>query len=144
MINARKLGERDFNIFSVLFNKWLFIAVYALMWIVQFATIQYGGRPLRTVPLSMDQTLICPGIGSFSIVWGFLVKLIPGSWFDWVRMPEHEMDDKEEEKSIQANLRRSIRQSRASRTSNSRRSNQQVTGGANNSYSLNNNHMGKM
>jgi hypothetical protein len=34
MINARKLGEREFNIFRGFFNNWLFIAVYSLMWIV--------------------------------------------------------------------------------------------------------------
>lgn len=41
--------------------------------------------------------MICLAIGAFSLVWGFVIKLIPGSWFDWVRMPEHEMDDKEEQ-----------------------------------------------
>ena len=34
MINARKLGEREFNIFSGFFNNWMFLAVYALMWVV--------------------------------------------------------------------------------------------------------------
>ncbi len=34
MINARKLGEREFNILKDLFNNWLFIAVYVLMWVV--------------------------------------------------------------------------------------------------------------
>ena len=54
MINARKLGERDFNIFSGFFNNWMFLAVYALMWVVQIASVQYGGRPLRTVPLTLE------------------------------------------------------------------------------------------
>lgn len=34
MINARKLGERQFNIFAGFFNNWLFIVIYALMWCV--------------------------------------------------------------------------------------------------------------
>ena len=120
MINARKLGERDFNIFANLFNNWMFIAIYVLMWAVQLASVQWGGRPLRTVPLSTEQNLICLGIGAFSIVWGALIKFIPGSWFDWVRMPEHEMDDKEEQQTLTANLRKSFRQSRASRHSSTR------------------------
>lgn len=149
MINARKLGERQFNIFADLFNNWMFIAIYIIMWIVQFASVQYGGRPLRTVPLSMDQTAVCLAIGSFSLVWGFLIKFIPGAWFDWVRMPEHEMEDKEETTSMVATLKRSMRQSRASRNS-SRRSNgnggngQQAAAGATNQYSLNNNNSGKL
>ena len=34
MINARKLGERDFNVFKGFFNNGLFIAVYIFMWII--------------------------------------------------------------------------------------------------------------
>ena len=118
MINARKLGERQFNIFAGFFNNWMFLAVYALMWGVQFASVQYGGRPLRTVPLSSTQNLICVGIGAFSLIWGAIIKLLPGAWFEWIKMPEHEMDDKEEEQALTANLRKSFRQSRASRASN--------------------------
>ena len=114
MINARKLGERELNVFNGFFNNWLFIGVYALMWIVQVLSVQYGGRPLRTVPLDFTQNIICVAIGAFSLIWALVVKLIPGSWFAWVKMQEHEMDDKEEEQSITANLRKSFRQSRAS------------------------------
>jgi len=64
---------------------------------------------MRTVPLTLEQNLISLGIGGITLVWALLVKLIPGSWFDWVRLPEHEMDDKEEETSITANLRKSFR-----------------------------------
>ena len=96
----------------------------------------------------MDQTAVCLAIGSFSLVWGFLIKFIPGAWFDWVRMPEHEMEDKEETTSMVATLKRSMRQSRASRNS-SRRSNsngQQAAASATNQYSINNinNNSGKL
>jgi len=39
MINARKLGEREFNVFAGFFNNWLFLVIYVLMWIVQVLTI---------------------------------------------------------------------------------------------------------
>ena len=39
MINARKLGERELNVFSGFFNNWLFICVYALMWVVQVLSV---------------------------------------------------------------------------------------------------------
>ena len=108
-INARKLGEREFNVFSNFFNNWMFLCVYALMWVIQIGSIEYGGRPLRTVPLSTEQNLICAGIGAFSLIWGVIIKFIPGAWFNWVKMPEHEMDDKEEEQTLTANLRKSFR-----------------------------------
>jgi len=120
MVNARKLGERQFNVFAGFFNNGLFLAVYVVMWLVQLASVQFGGRPLRTVPLSLEQSLACVAIGSLSLFWALFVKLVPGAWFNWVRMPEHEMDDKEEEMTLTANLRKSFRQSHRSRTSNSR------------------------
>ena len=109
MINARKLGEKQFNVFADFLNNWMFIAIYGLMWCVQILSVQFGGRPLRTVPLSLEQNLICIGIGALSLIWALFVKLIPGAWFDWVRMPEYEMDDKEEETALTANLRKSFR-----------------------------------
>merc|ERR1711990_986660 len=112
-----------FNIFNGLFNNWLFIVVYLIMWAVQVASVQWGGRPLRTVPLDASEYGVCLAIGAFTLVWGAIIKLIPGSWFDWVRMPEHEMDDKEESQTLTATFRKSFRQSRASRASTSRRSN---------------------
>ena len=39
IINARKLGERQFNVFEGFFNNWLFIAIFVAMWVVQFITI---------------------------------------------------------------------------------------------------------
>jgi len=39
MINARKLGERQFNVFAGFLNNWLFIAVYVLMWCVQVLSV---------------------------------------------------------------------------------------------------------
>jgi len=100
----------------------MFLAIYVLMWVIQLGSVEYGGRPLRTVPLDSTQNLMCVGIGAFSLVWGFLIKFIPGSWFDWVKMPEHEMDDKEEEQTLTANLRKSFRQSRISKGASSRQS----------------------
>ena len=124
MINARHLGERDYNVFRGFCSNWMFIAVYVLMWVVQLCAVQFGGRPLRTVPLDTQTNLICVALGSVSLLWGFIIKVIlPASCFTWMRMQEHEMSDKEEEQSLQANLRRSFRNSRAS---SSRRSNRQA------------------
>ena len=39
MINARKLGERQFNIFADLFNNWLFLFIYAFMWVIQLGSV---------------------------------------------------------------------------------------------------------
>ena len=39
--------------------------------------VQFGGRALRTQPLSMKQHLICMAIGAISLILGYIVKCLP-------------------------------------------------------------------
>ena len=48
------------------------------IFICQLFIIQFGGRALKLVPLTMNQHLICIIIGALSLVNGVLIKkLIP-------------------------------------------------------------------
>jgi Ca2+ transporting ATPase len=81
-INARKLGDKEYNVFAGFFNNLLFLAIILVTIAVQCALVQYGGIPVRTCPLTMNQHLMCIGIGMYSIIHGFFVKaLLPASWF---------------------------------------------------------------
>ena len=51
-INARKLGEREFNVFKGFFNNWLFQFVIVLTLIVQVVLVEFGGRPVRCTTLT--------------------------------------------------------------------------------------------
>ena len=53
-INSRKLGEREFNVFSGFFNNWLFLLIIACTMAVQCVLVQYGGISVRTTPLSWE------------------------------------------------------------------------------------------
>jgi P-type Ca2+ transporter type 2B len=111
-INARKLGAMDLNVFKGFFNNGLFIFIVALTFVVQIAMTQFGGQAVRTVPLTLGQNGICLAIGSLSLIWGVIIKLLlPPSWFASLSMNENEMTDKEESDTINAQLRRSFRQS---------------------------------
>lgn len=84
------------------------------------AIVQYGGMATRTVPLTLNENLICLAVGAFSLVWGIIVKLIlPVSCFKRLAMNEKEMTDAEEKESFNAVLRRSFRQSTLSRSQRS-------------------------
>ena len=81
-INARKLGVKEFNVFSGFFNNPLFLLILVGTMVVQYFLVQYGGPPVRTVPLSQDQHLICIAIGAGSLIWGVIVKLfLPATLF---------------------------------------------------------------
>ena len=50
---------------------------------------QFGGQAVRTVPLTWGQNGVCLAIGSFSLVWGVIIKLLlPPSWFASLSMNE--------------------------------------------------------
>jgi hypothetical protein len=39
--------------------------------------VTFGGRAVRTHPLSLQQHSYCLGISAMTLVWGFIVKLLP-------------------------------------------------------------------
>lgn len=72
--------------------------------------VQYGGRPLRATPLKHYEQAICFAIGSFTLIWGVVIKLIlPSSLFEWLSIDEQEMNDKEEAQGFVAGVRKSFR-----------------------------------
>ena len=109
--NARKLGEREFNICASICNNAWFIAITILTFVIQYVMVQYGGRPLRATPLDHRDQLACLALGSFSLIWGAIIKLVPASIFNCLSMDEKEMSDKEEAQSFVAGVRKSFRQS---------------------------------
>lgn len=111
-INARKLGPYDYNVFSGFFSNGLFVGVIIGTVIVQCVLVQYGGVPVRTTPLSLNEHAICVGVGLLSLVNAVLVKaLLPVSWFSKLQMKEEAMSDEEEKNAFTTSFRKSFRQS---------------------------------
>lgn len=106
-INSRKLGEKEFNVFAGFFNNWLFISITILTVVVQIALVQYGGFPVRCVPLTGTQHGICIGIGALSLFVGIAVKFIPSRIFKFMRINQKE-DDDAIEKGVVNSLRKSV------------------------------------
>lgn len=81
LLNMRKLGEREFNIFANLCNNAMFFVIFLIAFGLQMVLIEFGGHAVKTYPLDLNQNLICIGIGATSLVSGVLMRLFPGSWF---------------------------------------------------------------
>ena len=74
--------------------------------------MQYGGVPLRTVPLTPTQHLLCLCIGLFSFIQGVLVKaFLPADWFTWLHLKDEEMTEEESKQSLVTSFRKSFRES---------------------------------
>lgn len=112
IINARKLGEKEYNVFSNFFNNSKFIFIFLFIVGMQIWLCQSGGMIMRTSGLNMNQHLACIGVGAFGLIWGVLIKaLMPARWFDSLSINEEEMEEEHAEHTFTASLRKSFRES---------------------------------
>jgi hypothetical protein len=74
--NARKLKKTDINVFSEIGDNYIFIIIVIGIFVCQLFIVEFGGRAMKLVPLTMYQHLICICIGSLSLVWGVLIKTV--------------------------------------------------------------------
>lgn len=100
-INARKLGEREFNVFAGFFNNLLFLAIILATVAIQIAMVEFGGAALRTYTLTMEEHIICISIGMFTLIWGILIKLVlPVKWFTWIKIRDEATSAEEAENNL--------------------------------------------
>jgi hypothetical protein len=81
MINCRKIGKKDFNVFESMFHNWYFLFLFFLIGGVQFFGTQYFPFIFRTVPLDRTEWGSCIVVGSTVLLWGAFLKLIPDRYF---------------------------------------------------------------
>lgn len=81
MINCRKIGKRDFNVFESIFHNFYFIFFFSAIGGIQFFGTQYFSAIFRTVPMSRTEWGSCIVIGSTNLVFGALLKVLPEKWF---------------------------------------------------------------
>jgi magnesium-transporting ATPase (P-type) len=76
-INARKLQKDELNVFTGILGNWLYILIQSIIICGQIILVTFGGRAVRTHPLSIKQHVDCLLISALTLVWGFFVKLLP-------------------------------------------------------------------
>ena len=76
-INARKLQKEELNVFTGILGNWLYILIQSIIIVGQVILVTFGGRAVRTHPLSLKQHAICLCISAMTLVWGFIIKLLP-------------------------------------------------------------------
>lgn len=120
-INARKIGENEFNVFANFFNNWLFIGIWLVTIGVQILIVEIGGIAFECDPLDVKQTLICAAIGAGSLPWNLIIKIVPVRFCSCFKMNEEEMTDEQDEASITSSMRKSFRKSITRKMTDSRR-----------------------
>ncbi len=99
-INARKLNPKDINVFEGIYDNIYYILVQSFIVFGQIILVTFGGRAVRTQPLSLLQHTYCILIASLSLVVGFLVKLIPIDMNEKVIKTKEEIEEEMDEEKI--------------------------------------------
>ncbi len=112
-INARKLLPNEINPFAGFFNNKFFLLILVISIVVQIALvdIDFLAAVLKIRPLNLYENLVSIGIGASCIIWGFVIRILPLSWFGTIHIDENPLSDEEEAKSLVSTLRKSHRQS---------------------------------
>jgi magnesium-transporting ATPase (P-type) len=82
MINCRKVGRTEFNVFDSFTHNTFFLVFFLLTGVVQFIGTQYFSTIFHTTPLSRTEWGTCICIGSTVLVASALIKLTPESWVE--------------------------------------------------------------
>lgn len=80
-INSRKIYNEK-NQFEGIFSNSIFITIIVASCIVQALSVQYGGEVFKTVPIDWMDWGFCVGVGAFSLVLGWVQRLLPPA--DWI------------------------------------------------------------
>lgn len=79
--NVRQLNADKLNIFAGLFERPLFLCFIISSFALQFSAMRYGGRLLHVTELSFKNNLFCFVVGSISLYWDFIVKIVAPAKF---------------------------------------------------------------
>jgi Ca2+ transporting ATPase len=75
-VNARKLEQKELNVFEGILDNNIYLGVQAFIVLGQIIMVQYGGRALRTHPLTFKQHLACIIVASSSLIASYVGKKI--------------------------------------------------------------------
>ena len=74
--NSRRIGNEN-DIFTGVFNNFMFVTIIFVTVIVQFIFVQFGGNFTQCAPLPSHLWLYSLFFGASSIVFGFVFRMIP-------------------------------------------------------------------
>ena len=77
--NCRKVGARQYNVFTDLISNWMFLVVMAVIITLQVLLVQVFNQFAQTAPLTGKQHAYCIMIGSTSLLISLILKLLPAS-----------------------------------------------------------------
>ena len=84
-VNCRKLGAKDFNIFSHFFNNLYFLIILGGQFAMQYVFVEFGGYIFRTAPLPLLMHVASLSFGVGSLLVSALLKATPEVWLEKIK-----------------------------------------------------------
>lgn len=95
MINCRKIGKRDFNVFESFFHNAYFLVIFIMTFVMQFLLVNQFSGISQTVPLTRSEWGSCIVVGTSALLISFMVKCTPEKWVEGVDASRFINEDKE-------------------------------------------------
>lgn len=82
MLGARKIND-EFNIFEGIFNNWLFMTVWTIIFVGQIAIMAFGRKALKVHEegITLTQWILSVGLSFISLFVNLLLKVVPEKFF---------------------------------------------------------------
>jgi hypothetical protein len=85
MVNCRKIGKRDFNVFESILNNWNFVIILTICVVFQYLFVNVFSGILSVVPLNRSEWGACITVGASPLLVSAILKLTPEHWVERIK-----------------------------------------------------------
>jgi hypothetical protein len=84
LINCRKIGASDTNVFERFFHNWIFLAIFFGIAAGQVVLVNVFPELINVVGLTRSEWGACITIGSLVLIIAFILKFTPSKWVEFL------------------------------------------------------------
>jgi hypothetical protein len=84
LINCRKIGAADTNVFERFFHNYIFLIIFAGIAVGQVFLVNVFPGIINVVPLTRSEWGACITIGALTLVISFILKFTPSKWVEFL------------------------------------------------------------
>lgn len=83
LINCRKIGAADTNVFESFFHNWIFLVIFTGIAAGQVVLVNVFPDLINVVGLTRSEWGACITIGALVLIIAFILKFTPSKWVDF-------------------------------------------------------------
>jgi hypothetical protein len=84
LINCRKIGAADTNVFERFFHNWIFLVLFVGTFAGQIILVHFFSGLIDAVPLYRSEWGACITVGALTLMISFVLKFTPSKWVEFL------------------------------------------------------------